>query len=100
MISQNGRRRRRQPKPPKQVNRTVCGKCGAKSGETCFILTGRRFIELDETHFPQPKSGIRSAPPTAEELAARKRSTPVLDARLAERDQRIAKSRRRVNGGI
>lgn len=88
---------RRVPKP-KQVNTTTCGKCGAKPGQTCFVLTGTRFIELNETHFPQ-RGRAPEARPTTQELTTRKRSTDILDARLQERDRRKEANRKTINGG-
>jgi hypothetical protein len=87
----------RLPKP-KHVNATTCGKCGAKPGQTCFVLTGTRFIELNETHFPQ-RGRAPQAQPTTQELATRKRSTDVLDARMQERDRRKEMSGKKINGG-
>lgn len=37
-------------KAKKQVNVRKCPKCGAKPGQTCFVLTADEFIELNETH--------------------------------------------------
>lgn len=34
----------------KQVNNRPCPVCGAKRGQTCFVMTSARFIELKETH--------------------------------------------------
>lgn len=83
---------------PRQVNSTTCGKCGAKPGQTCFVLTGTRFMELNETHFPQ-RGRAPDAQPTTPELATRKRSTDVLDARMQERDRRKDLNSKKINGG-
>lgn len=87
----------RLPKP-KQVNTGTCGKCGAKPGKTCFVLTGTRFIELNETHFP-PRGRAPQAQSATQELATRKRSTDVLDARMQERDRRKELNHKKINGG-
>lgn len=85
------------------VNTRTCPECGAKPGQRCFVLTNRTFRELRETHTEhsvlKDYYRERPAPPSAEELATRKKSTDVLDARYAEKKRREAEYRNRINGG-
>lgn len=89
-------------RPKGQVNTATCPQCGAKRGESCFSMTDTRFIELRETHTGRGarKGDVKTAPVPSrpEEAAQRKRSTPLLDARHAERKQREAAARRKANG--
>lgn len=90
-------------RPKGQVNTGVCPECGAKRGESCFVMTETRFVELKETHTGRSarQGEVKSAPAPAkpEEEAHRRRSTPLLDARYAERKRREAAARRKLNGG-
>lgn len=90
-------------RPTSRVNTRACPVCGAKRGERCFILTGTRFVELKDTHTEnsalQGEVFVTTAPATPEDIAARRRSTPELDARYAQRKRREAESRRKLNGG-
>lgn len=89
-------------RPRGQVNTATCPECGAKRGESCFIMTDTRFVELSRTHTGRGalKGTVKSAPVPArpEEEAQRRRSTPLLDARYAERKRREAAARRKANG--
>jgi hypothetical protein len=80
----------------KQVNIRRCPVCGAKPGESCFVLTATRFIELNETHRPQrgklPKEQATSQSP-------RKLSTPELDRRHQEKLARQKAGESTRNGG-
>jgi hypothetical protein len=90
-------------KAKKQVNIRKCPKCGAKPGETCFVLTADKFIELNETHTPQTaqqnkaKATRASHQPTTP--PAQRRSTPVLDARYQAKKAHEAASKKKLNGG-
>lgn len=90
-------------RPTSRVNTGTCPVCGAKRGERCFVLTGTRFVELKDTHTEnsarQGEVPVQSAPAVAEDITARRRSTPELDARYAQRKRREAESRRKINGG-
>jgi hypothetical protein len=93
----------KKPKPT-MVNTRTCPKCGAKPGQMCFVLTGSTFRELKTTHtvyaVDRDLYRERKTPrPTAEELEARRRSQPILEARHAEKKRKEAESRARVNGG-
>jgi hypothetical protein len=102
----------------KELNTRRCPVCGAKKGQTCFVLTGTRFIELKTTHatqareagIPLPKQRVARPPRTpmaldktldapAEGSTKRKRSTEQLDREDAARKAREAAGERRRNGG-
>lgn len=92
-------RRARRPKQ-KKVNLKTCPQCGAKPGQTCFVLTEKVFRELSETHTTASvfQDEYREPRPGFEELPTRKTSTGILDARHAARGQKQAESAARVNG--
>lgn len=89
-------------RPKGQVNTSMCPVCGARRGETCFVMTPTRFVELAETHtgLSARKGDVSpQARPQGPSQPGSRRSTPVLDARYAERKRREAASRKKVNGG-
>lgn len=90
-------------RPTGQVNIGTCPECGARRGESCFVMTATRFVELKETHTGRSarQGEVKSAPAPAEPGAEdqRRRSTPLLDAQYAERKRREAAARKKLNGG-
>jgi hypothetical protein len=92
-----------EPLDKTRVNTRICPRCGAKPGQTCFILTATTFRELKQTHteFSVPKHEYREknpAPPTALELERRKKSTEILDRRYKAKKAREAERKARANG--
>jgi hypothetical protein len=90
-------------KAKKQVNTRKCPKCGAKPGQTCFVLTADKFIELNETHTTRAaqQNQAKTTPATRQpkQQSAQRRSTPVLDARYQAREDREASGQKKLNGG-
>lgn len=87
----------------KRVNVDTCPVCGAKRGETCFVMTASRFLELDETHTGKSvradeQRGPRNPAPDRKKTPV-KLSTPVLDAQYAARKRSESEGRRKLNGG-
>lgn len=94
-------------KAKKQVNVRKCPKCGAKPGQTCFVLTADKFIELNETHTTRTAkqsqakktSSAHQTRQQPQQQSVQRRSTSVLDARYKARKDREGANQKKLNGG-